>query len=96
MIEKSTGAFLGWFHYRLPPDGHTDDVELGYRLRRSAWGKGYATEGSRALVRYVRTFHREWPQRIPGDEHGDVEYALTWTEWEHTWRDYAGAATPAS
>jgi RimJ/RimL family protein N-acetyltransferase len=25
-------------------------VELGYRLRRSAWGKGYATEGSRALI----------------------------------------------
>jgi RimJ/RimL family protein N-acetyltransferase len=22
----------------------------GYRLRRSAWGKGYATEGSRALI----------------------------------------------
>ena len=25
--------------------------ELGYRLRKSAWGKGYATEGSRALIR---------------------------------------------
>ena len=28
-----------------------DEPELGYRLRRSAWGKGYATEGSRALIR---------------------------------------------
>ena len=27
------------------------EVELGYRLRKSAWGKGYATEGSRALIR---------------------------------------------
>ena len=26
-------------------------VDPGYRLRRSAWGKGYATEGSRALIR---------------------------------------------
>jgi len=26
------------------------EVELGYRLRRSAWGRGYATEGSRALI----------------------------------------------
>jgi RimJ/RimL family protein N-acetyltransferase len=24
---------------------------LGYRLRKSAWGQGYATEGSRALIR---------------------------------------------
>ena len=50
-VEKSTGAFLGWFHFRPPPDADVDDVELGYRLRRSAWGKGYATEGSRALIR---------------------------------------------
>jgi RimJ/RimL family protein N-acetyltransferase len=50
-IEKSTGEFLGWFHLR-PPEGHRlDDVELGYRLRKSAWGKGYATEASRALIR---------------------------------------------
>ncbi len=27
-----------------------DDPELGYRLKRSAWGKGYATEGSQALI----------------------------------------------
>jgi len=45
-----TGEFLGWFHFR--PAGGTDitDIELGYRLRRSAWNKGYATEGSRALI----------------------------------------------
>jgi RimJ/RimL family protein N-acetyltransferase len=27
------------------------NIDLGYRLRRSAWNKGYATEGSRALIR---------------------------------------------
>ena len=48
-IEKSTGEFLGWFEYRSPEGG--DEVELGYRLKRSAWSKGYATEGSRALIR---------------------------------------------
>jgi RimJ/RimL family protein N-acetyltransferase len=50
-VERSTGEFIGWFHLR-PVDGSAPgEVELGYRLRRSAWGKGYATEGSRALIR---------------------------------------------
>jgi RimJ/RimL family protein N-acetyltransferase len=49
-IEKSTGDFLGWFHLRPYKDDAPDEPELGYRLRRAAWGKGYATEGSRALI----------------------------------------------
>jgi RimJ/RimL family protein N-acetyltransferase len=50
-VERSSGEFIGWFHLR-PADGSPPgEVELGYRLRRSAWGKGYATEGSRALIR---------------------------------------------
>lgn len=49
-IEKATGAFLGWFGFH-PSDGIPDEVALGYRLRRAAWGKGYATEGARALIR---------------------------------------------
>ncbi len=50
-IEKSTGTFLGWFHFR-PLEGASPDVpELGFRLRTAAWGQGYATEGSRALIR---------------------------------------------
>jgi RimJ/RimL family protein N-acetyltransferase len=28
-IEKSTGEFVGWFHFRPPPGGGRDDVELG-------------------------------------------------------------------
>ncbi|MEU6712051.1 GNAT family N-acetyltransferase [Nonomuraea sp. NPDC046802] len=49
-IEKSSGTFLGWFHLRAPKDGPADEPELGYRLHKAAWGKGYATEGSRALI----------------------------------------------
>jgi RimJ/RimL family protein N-acetyltransferase len=48
--EKATGQFLGWFEFRPPEGGCPGEVELGYRLRKSAWGKGYATEGSRALI----------------------------------------------
>ncbi|MBY8886628.1 GNAT family N-acetyltransferase [Streptomyces sp. PTM05] len=46
--EKDGGAFIGWFILR--PEDRLDEVELGYRLRRAAWGKGYATEGSEALL----------------------------------------------
>ncbi|MEV8318392.1 GNAT family N-acetyltransferase [Streptomyces sp. NPDC059900] len=49
-FEKDGGAFIGWFHSRPRPEGPLDEVELGYRLRQAAWGKGYATEGSRALL----------------------------------------------
>lgn len=50
-VEKSTDRFVGWFHLRPAEGAPPGEVELGYRLRRSAWGKGYATEGSRALIR---------------------------------------------
>jgi len=30
----------------------------------------------------TRVFHQEWPYRIPGDEHGDVEYELTRQTWQ--------------
>jgi RimJ/RimL family protein N-acetyltransferase len=49
-IEKPTGLFVGWFHLRPAEGAPPGEVELGYRLRRSAWGKGYATEGSRAVI----------------------------------------------
>lgn len=112
-IEKESGEFLGWFHLRPAPGHPPDEPELGYRLRRAAWGKGYGTEGSRALIRkgftelgvrrvvaetmavnaasrrvmeksgltLVRGFHQEWPDKIEGGEHGDVEYALTRDDW---------------
>jgi RimJ/RimL family protein N-acetyltransferase len=50
-IEKATGEFLGWFHFRPLEGASPDEVELGYRLRKAAWGQGYGTEASRALIR---------------------------------------------
>lgn len=122
--ERDTGAYIGWFHLRPPRDGHTEDPELGYRIRASAWGKGYATEGTIALVdkafrdlgakrvfaetmvvndasrrvmekaglKHVRTFRADWPVPIDGDEHGDVEYAITREEWEAHLRDGRGTS----
>lgn len=48
--DRSTNSFLGWFELRPLDDDRPGEVELGYRLTRSAWGRGYATEGARALV----------------------------------------------
>ncbi len=61
-IEKSTGAFLGWFHFYPPDAGEPHDAELGYRLHKAAWGKGYGTEGARALIR--RGFAEGGVQRV--------------------------------
>lgn len=49
--ERVTGAFVGWFAFRPAEDGASGEFALGYRLRRAVWGRGYATEGARALIR---------------------------------------------
>jgi RimJ/RimL family protein N-acetyltransferase len=47
--QLTTNQFIGWFHLR--PDRFVPaEQELGYRLRRAAWGQGLATEGALALV----------------------------------------------
>ncbi|MHB1611469.1 MAG: GNAT family N-acetyltransferase [Sulfobacillus sp.] len=47
-IEKSSHEFIGWFHLRKTLiEGQ---AELGYRLKQSKWGKGYASEMAIALV----------------------------------------------
>lgn len=48
--ETASGEFLGWFCLRPERDGPLDHVELGYRLRRAAWGRGIATEVADALL----------------------------------------------
>lgn len=49
-IETATGDFVGWFGIRPPNAAIPDEVELGFRLRQSAWGRGFASEGARALI----------------------------------------------
>lgn len=105
--ERVSGEIVGWFGL-CRPDDRPGERELGYRLHRWAWGQGFATEGSRALIdlaftdlgahrvwaetmavntasrrvmercgmTYVRTFHLDWDDPIPGTEHGEVEYEI--------------------
>jgi len=49
--EDRVGTFLGWLSLLVRPDERPGHAELGYRLTRACWGRGYATEGAKALVR---------------------------------------------
>jgi len=35
---------------------------------------------------YARTVYLDWPDPLPGNEHGDVEYRLRRAGWEPGWR----------
>jgi [ribosomal protein S5]-alanine N-acetyltransferase len=54
VTERATGRLIGdgGLH---PLGGVGPDVELGYTLARTAWGRGYATELGRALIDYAFT-----------------------------------------
>jgi RimJ/RimL family protein N-acetyltransferase len=48
-VRHGTQEFLGWFGLPALP-GDPGVRELGYRIKRDAWGRGYATEGAIPLV----------------------------------------------
>ena len=50
-IERATGDLIGYCGIELYEKG--PDVELGFCLARSAWGRGYATEAARAWLEHA-------------------------------------------
>lgn len=51
VLSQSTQEPLGWCCLRVA-DASLDTGSLGYRLQRTAWGNGYASEASRALLEH--------------------------------------------
>ncbi|MBO3459678.1 GNAT family N-acetyltransferase [Aetokthonos hydrillicola Thurmond2011] len=55
MVEKETLEIVGTLLLKQLPDNEgnpTQDVEVGWHLRKASWGKGYATEGGIAAINY--------------------------------------------
>ncbi|HKG06089.1 MAG TPA: GNAT family N-acetyltransferase [Pedobacter sp.] len=56
IVDKATNEFVGWSGMKYRTDlvnGHTGFYDVGYRLIRRFWGKGYATESAKASIRYA-------------------------------------------
>jgi RimJ/RimL family protein N-acetyltransferase len=62
--ERATDDFIGWFSLRPSAPA---EAELGYRLRRQAWGRGNGSGGVRALIDYgfrEQKLDRIWAQTM--------------------------------
>ncbi len=51
---KESKEFIGFigFHRATIEVDFTPCIEIGWRLKKEAWGKGYATEGAKACLNY--------------------------------------------
>ncbi|WP_431909375.1 GNAT family N-acetyltransferase [Micromonospora carbonacea] len=66
-VAPQTGPPPGPVAAGARPAPGANQAELGYRLRRAAWGRGLATEGSRGLLRHAFAtvgLSRVWAQTM--------------------------------
>ncbi len=50
VIEKETKEFVGWCGlWKLV---ETNEIEVGYAIKKEFWGKGYATEAAQVCLKY--------------------------------------------
>jgi RimJ/RimL family protein N-acetyltransferase len=91
-VDRASGEFLGVFKFHPRTPEESDEFELGYRMLRSTWGSGLATEGARALVHEGFTelgLRRIWAQTMTVNtgsrrvmEKAGLRYVRTFfTEW---------------
>lgn len=50
VIEKKSGQFIGWCGLKYHQEGY---VDLGFRFLQEKWGNGFATESSKACIKYA-------------------------------------------
>jgi [ribosomal protein S5]-alanine N-acetyltransferase len=55
VVEKESNSFVGWAGLKLVKEKINDHInfyDLGYRLIKRYWGKGYATEAANVSLKY--------------------------------------------
>ncbi len=52
MLLKTSGELIGDCGLTVQPVDGTDEIEIGYHVRRDHWGQGLATEAARACRDY--------------------------------------------
>lgn len=55
VIEKETNNFIGWTGLKLntePANNHVNYYDIGYRLIKRYWGRGFATESAIPAIDY--------------------------------------------
>ena len=50
LLERASGQLVG--DVLLQPAKFAEGIEIGWHMRRDAWGRGLATEGARAVLRH--------------------------------------------
>lgn len=94
--DRTSGRYLGSCCLMVEHDAPTS-AELGYWFLREAWGRGYATESSAAMLEFgfrQRRFHRIWGKcHVDNAESAKVMEKLHMryegTHREHVWlRDH--------
>ena len=49
VILKETNSFIGWSGLKLNEENL---IDIGFRFFKKEWGKGYATESAKAVIKY--------------------------------------------
>lgn len=66
--KDNSEEFLGWVHL-LPTQNDEQTTEIGWRLKRGAWGKGYVTEAARTIFAYA--FGMIGSERLVAETHSE-------------------------
>ncbi|MFG6116106.1 GNAT family N-acetyltransferase [Halobacillus sp. MO56] len=74
--KENPAEFLGWV-LLIPIDNRGPEIEIGWRLKRKYWGKGYATEAARVILQHA--FDTPGLEKIVADihymNHGSIRVA---------------------